>query len=357
MPIDPRTVRLLDAKHRPHARDEIDRLREVDLLRELVRDTARDGERVRALHAYVATGQPDALRLVSDVLHDAHESDLVRAGAATCIGHMGSVAEEPLLRGLDTTPPPLVRLKIAKSLGRLGGPASIEPLVRLAATTEGDVRLQATFALQLVAHRYGVRELANPPAYTELLDASDMKELTPRLVGSDYLRWVVGLIGADCFGIAPSTDRGVDFECTGSQLSLLLNGEQNSPLGLAELALRRPLILGLVAARSPEDGSRFVSRILLAGPLSDDTFYVAIHRTDGRLVHTGTGVIKGDEGDVSIRSAAVAGNFPLHVRARLRPDAIVWDLVQAGTRLIGSRPPDPFAPESARHSATSRLPR
>jgi hypothetical protein len=350
--VDPRSVKMLNRKHGARYQAEDHDPREVQLLREIMQGPAEDGDRVRAMNAYMERGEADAVRLLTENLHDEGQSVVVRAGAAACLGRAGSLAEPLLLQALEKALPGGVQTKVIKALGRVAGAASIPALQRIAATSEEDIRSQAAFSLQLAAHRCGSRELVHCPREVEVLPPLDLRPVVVRKVGADYVQSVVHQLGTDSYGIELAREPSVDFECRGSHQTLLLNA-QSRAFGMSRGALQRPMIFGLLAARSREDGRRFVSRVILVGPVSDDRFYVAVHRTDGRLMHSGTGTVRGEMADVSLQSVNTLGNFPLLVRVRIT-EQVVWDVIQAGRHIVESRTPDAFSPNDG-HDPTTDL--
>jgi hypothetical protein len=346
--VDPRDIRTLCRKHPASCRGSSIDARDIQSLRQIIQGPGNDGDRVRALNAYRQSGEPDAIRLLAELLLDPKQGETVRISAAAGLGRCGSLAEPLLLQALEQQSSCELQSKVIKALGRVAGTASIPVLQRIAATAEEIVRSQAAFSLQLAAHRGGLRELVRCPGGIEILEAVELRAVEVRDVAANYVQSVIEEIGTDNFGIEFDRGPSVDFECPGSQQTLLINS-QARPFGKALHTVDRPMILGLLAARSREEGHRFVSRVILAGPVDGDRFYVTVHRTDGRLMHQGAGTVREAMTELTLQSVDTVGNFALQARVRFG-DRIVWEEVKAGRHIIRSRTPDAYVPDGAHRS-------
>jgi hypothetical protein len=115
----------------------------------------------------------------------------------------------------------------------------------------------------------------------------------------------------------------------------------------------RPFILGLVADRSPEDGSYSVRWLLLSWPGEKAPLVnLAVHRPSGDRILHGTLKIGAKRGEFELRSVRRPGGVPVLLRGRLADNVIRITEALSEQIATARRSPTPTQPprrEPTRH--------
>jgi HEAT repeats len=331
---------ILHDKHRV-SREFLAALRPEDV--EQIRKTAVERgnpDRVRATNVLV-TANDKAVEAI--LLHNfKDEADAsVRGAAASQLGRIqASGSVEEVLRGaLLVEPDPGVQIQIAGALGRIGGPDALEPLGKLMGLSDGLVKEQAVFARAVVAHRNRVvgYELPAPDARDALPLNSELAKpfafvqapLREALLAAEN-------IGREAWGLTLQPERCYLVRCGADQMAVFVDFD-----ALAS----RPGVVGLVADRSPEDGSYGVHWLVLSWAGDGKSHRcLAVHRPSGARIFGGTVGLGPKGGKFELRSVNRAGGVPILIRGRTDGQALhVVDAISE-QRATPRRTPAPMQP-------------
>jgi hypothetical protein len=250
----------------------------------------------------------------------------------------------------------VLRDRIVWCLGRMGTASSIKILRQLERDPEPSVRQRASFALILVTHRIGEGE-ASIPLDEKLMDPPTGASIgsfdlgrPERILVEDALESLSGRL----YGLQASVDFTYSIDCDAYYL-LFLDAEHFGRR-LSDIITRRPLLIGVLAKRAPEDGSFSTYRLILAGPGGSDRFYLAVFRSDGRLVHCGGGSTRGSDVTFEIGSVDIEGNLPLHLQGAVRRGTVELDgAVFGAVRRRSTRFPAPLQPTGFRFAGLGAI--
>ena len=312
---------LLRHKHGA-SRELLAALRPEDLDR--ARDAAMEHgnpDRIKAIDLLVSARAAGTDALLVTILRNREESSAVRAAAAGQLGRLrpNTQPENVFLGLLQDTEDPAIRMQIAGALGRIGTTEAIEPLGRLVERSEGAVKLQADFARSVIAARYGVSGYDLPavdPREALPLDSNRARPFTFESAPLEEALVGWNNIGADSFGLRPEPESSHVVQCGPARMLVGLNPEGVHGDSTSSLT-SRPFILGLVADRSPEDGSYSVRWLLLSWPGEKASLVsLALHRPSGDRILQGTLKIGLKRGEFELRSVRRPGGVPVLLRGR-----------------------------------------
>lgn len=319
---------------------------DIEKLRAMVIGREASPNRTHALNLFTAIRPPNAHEILGEVLVRPDEDTALRAAAATHLGRLGGKdAEQILLKALADTLAPLLQTKIAAALGRTGTEEALARVQDFAQNGEPTVRKQFTLAALLISHRYGISGYApRLPDDVEYLDIGESTaeiaiERTSMTDSSALDSFVTG----DSYGLNVSVSNALALKCGPNDFVLAFE-ESYLKAGLVGMASQRPLFLGILAARAPEDGSYSASRFILVGPDERKRAYVAVYRTDGGLMHYGTGRGAREQGEFELRSLNVRGNIALELNGQINEGEITFTRSVVGLNVIGKQSPERFVP-------------
>ena len=319
---------------------------EMDRLHGMALGHVPSPDRLRALSLLAGSGVADAPRVLGAVLGRHGEDPRVRAAAATQLGSLGGrEAETALAASAELPADPIVRIKTAGALGRIGTRDAIPALRRLADDEDEAVRRQARFGLVLVAHREGIpgHEVPRPDPAAALKLPRQAAMFRVERAGPDDLREVAELRPGERFGVEVAREEGLRIDCGPSRFLVAFDAELLEQ-GMSRRAAERPVLVGVVARQAPEDGSYSVWRTLLGGPAGDGSLYVAVHRTDGTLVHFGSARAEGEQAGFELRSTQVGGNVAIEVAGQVRGRDVAVTRARAATSRVRGASPVPRMP-------------
>jgi len=282
------------------------------------------------MEALAATSTPEApevpeAEVLGEVLASESEGVPVRASAAMLLGQLGSrKAEDALLANLSMATDTTLRARIAKALAKVGSVHSIRVLTELAQDPEPIVRSQASFSRSVIAYRLGLSGFELPvPSAPEMLEVDPSNSLPLKIepASAEEIRATLSSLGGDTYGLMPSEEVGYRIEC-GPRRMVLALARDFVQRNITALAMKRYMFFGLIARRSPVDGSFSVSLLLFEWPSDEDRFYVAAHRTDGKQLLFGPGVTDSDAATFELNAVSGRGSKAVLVRGRLQGPAI-----------------------------------
>ncbi len=293
---------------------------------------------------------PEAVAVLTEVLEDPERHTPLRSGAAIVLGRIESAdAERVLLRNVDRVPEP-VRAEILRSLGQIGTLDALPAVLEARAKSEGATAETARFASILISCRFhlDIGEWPEVPP-TDMLDVPAERQVVVRAdpPSPDRARQVLSdLQQYPSGGVRLSPENMVELRCRGETNVLCLNHEVSNE-NSADLLMRAPTLLAVVALESPETSEFSVSFVVLTNP-ADESVRVAAFRCSGKLALAGVGRRTKEGLDFSLRSVARPGALPIEVRATFTGGRLEVTSATAGVDRLPARIPRAGVPPRPR---------
>lgn len=309
---------VFSAEHRA-PREVIARL-DATALRELeatVRGEAHHQFRVRAMGALVDARGPGATAALRQVLSKRDEDPAVRAAAAFQLGRAGPPAEAALVSAIRGRPQATVAIAAASALAKVGSPAAIDALARLADRKDAAGQ-QARFAATVIAFRHHLKGHEPPaPGRAKLLELPrrGRAPVSSRALEGAELDAAFADLRYDTYGIQLVASHALRLDCGPARYLIALNPD------LAGLDV--PNVAAIVALRAETDQSYSVSRLVLSWPARGGTVNVAVYRPAGQQALVGTASIRGPRATFRLQSVEGRGNPPIDLRGTVESGRLV----------------------------------
>ena len=308
------TPRLRETSSRNPDEVSLRRLREIVAGREEVPDFPRTS----AIHLLAFSDLPTRHRDLEAVLENEREPENLRRVAANHLGKINTPAAIQILVENISTGSQQVLAGILKALGRVGGTAELEAVLKAKEYATGHAAQQAAFAAALISHREGLagNELPMPDegSYLKIPEGAARLEVT-RAAPSDA-EMCLRSLASQPFGIEYAEQSIYQLRCVKTVLMILLNRKFAGSEAMAKAAERKALPC-VVATRNEETGSYSVSFLLLSKPARvKGEIDLLVTRSTGDPVLAGTARTHGDRAE-------------FHLRAISRPGAVGIELAGA----------------------------
>jgi hypothetical protein len=315
----------------------------IALLVEIVSGRADHPRRERACGVLVAADPARAVDPLRQLLRNESEGLNLRVAAAAALGHARiPEAEKALLEAISTARPVVLRARVASSLCKIGTDNSRGTFQELTADPEESVRRLGHFGLVLIAHRMG-RDGFRPPhdaGLPNLPPGTGVTKCVPSEPPRALVQEVLPSLRDDTYGVRIGERGTFGIDC--DEYWLLCLDEEYFREGFHRRLTRAPSLVGLLARRSPSDGSFSTSRVILGGPSdSPSSFYIAAFRTDGNLSHSGTGTVANDRASFELFSTA-AETLTVQVRGTLSQGNLTFEAAVYSQRDRHQRTPVPL---------------
>jgi hypothetical protein len=341
---------------RSHTLDQttLEALEPTDLeeLRSMALGRRDSPSRIRAMDALVASAFPEAPEVLGEVLGAPSEDVSLRAAAAAQLGRLAPPeAEDILLNNLPTATDLVLRVRIAEALAKAGSVHSIDMLQELAREDpEATVRRQASFSSSIIAYRSGLSGYEIPvPSATEVLelDPDNSLAFTIGPASVEETRATLSSLGTDTYGLTLSDEVGYRIECGPTRMFLTLAADfVRRRRNVRGVGMKRYMLPGLIAQRSPVNGDMSVRMLLFSWPADDDHFHLAVHRTGGNQLLYGSGVTDGDAAEFELNSIRGRGNMAVLLRGRLQRSAVFFTDALSSPTIVEQAVPQEFQPPS-----------
>ena len=211
-------------------------------------------QRGRAIFAVAASDDPRRVHDLETIVRDEHAPADVRQLAAYLLGRIDTAAARTALLALLDVPHAPAGT-VAQSLGRIGERSAFDALARASASWTGYPRVQAQFAMRLIAHRGDLDfpEPGKPEPELVPLIADDLHDFVWRPAGALVTQIALRSLNAEPFGIELDDRAAQLIQCGTSQFIFLLNRALGSPIDVQTL-LHRKTIAGILARQSSQNG-------------------------------------------------------------------------------------------------------
>jgi hypothetical protein len=243
------------------------------------------------------------------------------------------VASEILVSAV-TVDDAVVRLGVVRALGMVGGMEAVKTIDRVMPELNGRVRDQAMFARTLIAHRHG-QAVAAPATYdaNPLEPARDCgRPVRIRPSHPGMVEQCLTSIGSWPYGIEVDDRSILEYQCDRSTGAILLNRALAGRDAMDRL-LARPALAGLEARKDKATGRYSVSLVILTTP-SEEGIDIRVHLTNGTLLFTGHGGVRGGEAHWILRAIQRAGAFPFRASGTFAGERLVIEGAESGARVL-----------------------
>jgi HEAT repeat protein len=309
---------------------------EIARVEEIARGRVASDFRVKALEVLAAARGAEAVGALVDTALDGSLDSALRAAAVVQLGRKGGAeAEGALVRLVEGEEDVSVRLRAAQALAKIGSPEALKPLGALADAADPSVARRAAFARSVLAYRQGLAgfelprpgndDLVPPPQHEVAAVESAPASLHEAAAALDDLR-------QDSYGLRLVREQSYAVDC--GLVRLLLALDADAVRDMSASAEPRPRLLGLVAERSPEDGSFSVRWLVFSTP-AERGLDLAVHRQTGEHVLFGPAVPSRGVVRFELGAVAAVGNPAVQVSGELRRGRLTLAGTSAATVGIG----------------------
>jgi hypothetical protein len=242
-------------------------------------------------------------------------ADPVRGGALRALA--GTHPDRALALARDLRDPgERLALAALTTLGRLGGPDDVAAVARLADAPEASplIAARAGFARTLLVHRFGLEDLADPPAMDLLPEpGSGATEFVSSATGAMRAAAVIAAVQRTMPELSSQTHLVLDVACRGSVIHLILRRDLQVADGLATLS-RVPAVIGVIASAVPEHNRISADMVILSRPTADG-LALSVTRTTGEPTYAGTAAGTPDGLTADLRAVRQPGAAASRIRA------------------------------------------
>jgi hypothetical protein len=283
---------------------------------------------------------PEVCALLKAVVADKAEPAGIRAVAAAKLVLMPEKEAEGALVANLGVADPLVKAKVMKSLGCIGGKTALARLKTLREPAEAFVKKQWLFAKTLIAYRLDLDEEHLPfmkgKERTAGKDADlvklSLRRLNRRAVGTALQRF------PGCrYGIDVSEQSGFELTAGRSRWALFLNRELQG-LGIFANIKKRKFITGLLSLYDKRTDSYSVQYVVLSNP-ANKAVEIMLVRPDGEVFYSGKADASDGIMNFRIQDIDRPGTAPTTVKGRLTLKGVMLDVcIPFGHRKGKQRP-------------------
>jgi hypothetical protein len=263
---------------------------------------------------------------IGSFLLNSKESDTIRKIAAINLGKIDSPkAKEILIKSTKTVKGDILAT-IVIAMSKYGDNKSLNAISLVKKKNKGFVRSQAAFALAIISHRLGLKGNELPPpnnkGYLKLFRES--RPVMIKKAIKEELDICLKTIDKKPYGIELS-QRFVYYINHGEYSIILLNRDLDSFESVKRL-LKQKAIVGIIAQKSVELGSYFVSYLILTSPTKKGgEINIWLVRSYGKTCYGGTAKIKDVEVVFSVKSIAETGVSPFIIAGKIGRSGLILE--------------------------------
>lgn len=314
-----------------------------------IRAAARGKHRVLpqhyALEVLAMSGFPNRHRDLEAVLTDESAAPRLRYLAALGLAHADREAAERILISASETRDARVRAGVLRSLGRIGGPASLDVIERMLPGTEGATRRHGLFAAALIAHRLGLpgHSIAAVPAGQRLELVGDAGERirVSAPIRAESESCLVSL-GQRPYNIELAEQPMYQVRCGRCTGMVLLNRDYAGPDALS-LLVRRKALVAIGALRHPSFGTYSPAIVFLTNPdAGGGRVQMSVHLTNGQQVFAGEMIARDDAASWMLHAVRRLGAFPIRIEGDYRSGRFGVTTAASGRRVVLQTRPRPM---------------
>ena len=288
-------------------------LSEADLehVEAIARGRIGSPNRVGALEILAIAHGEKAAGTFAETAADESLDPALRAVAVIQLGRVGGPeAERALIELAGNARDASVRLRTAHALAKTASPDALSAFDALVDDENPLVRRRATFARSVLAYRHGIGGFELPvPEEADLLPPpkDEVVRVRSKPAPRDEAGAALADMQRDSYGARLAEDQAYAIDCGSTRMLLVLDASA----GDAD-ARDRPLFLGLVAERLPEDGSYSVRWLAFSTP-ADPALRLSLNRQSGEQVLDGEVHVERGSARFELSAVATVGNTAVKV--------------------------------------------
>lgn len=299
------------------------------------------GDRIKALTAIAHIGGAGECKMLGRIVADEKEDSDVRAVAAISLSLSQPDKAERELIANTTVKSDIVLGRVARSLGRIGGEASLKALDKISDTKSNLVRKEVAFAKALISYRLGIERdtLRFVMADERKIKVNkDTLKLDVRPASTKELRNCLDLLEGSSYRLNVSKDFGFKMGCGRTTFMLLMNKDSFGN-GILSRVMEQKQFAGLVTLRSEETGTYAVQSLVLTSPHESSTLDIMVCRTDGTALYSGRGYVKDGAMTFSVSDLERPGSVPSQITGKLSAKGIEFEECYSLRTRQGKRSP------------------
>lgn len=305
------------------------------------------GDRLKALQVVSQLGSPQDCGILGQVIGKEKEDISLRAAAAVNMAYLKpELAENDLIRYLEVQDD-LVRSKVIKSLGMIGGTGAYKALSELENVQIDFVQKQLTFARALIAYRHNLD--ADPLPFIEGAERQrglqdELLQLTVKPIRTPKIVAAMKRFEGSTYGIELSESTGFEVIVGKAKWMLFIN-KRSAEEGIIKSINSRKMIMGLLSRWIRETDTYNVQYVVLTKPTEDNQVQIMVVRSDGELFYSGKATVKGNIMSFMISDIKRPGTAPTKVRGKLTLGGIELDVSVPVSKRENKRLPRTIDPE------------
>jgi len=297
-------------------------------------------DRVKALNAITCIGIPQCTEILSNILQNDEEDKYLRVTAASLFSLVPSEDAESELIACLGTEEALVRLKVIKSLGCIGGSKVFEALDKISNINRDYVRKQLVFAKALISYRLGLEQ--DPLPFVEGVDRKrgrrdELLKLTLQRVRSKKVGKCVERLEGSTYGIEFADKMGFEVTAGKANWILLLN-KKSVEKDLLRSITNQKMIIGLLTRWIKVTGTYSVQYVVLTKPNDNQSISIMVVRTDGEVCYSGRANMKKGIMSFLLSDIERPGTAPTKVKGKFGPRGVKLELTVPFCKRKGQRP-------------------
>jgi len=277
------------------------------------------GDRIKAFHIVARLGSQEDIEMLGKIIgRDGEDVDLRAAAAVNLAYSRPDIAEKELMKHLDV-PDNLIRSKVIKSLGMIGGPDAYEALLRLENVQADFVQKQLIFARALLAYRHNLDADPLPfleGAEREQRSGDKLLKLTVKKVGSKKVGAARERFEGSAYGIELSKSAGFEVSVGRARWMMFIN-QHTAKEGIVKSINSRKMVMGLLSRWMRETDTYDAQYVVLTKPTEDSQVQIMVIRSDGEMFYSGKATVGGKTMTFMISDIDRPGTAPTRVKGKL----------------------------------------
>lgn len=297
---------------------------DIEYLRKLAVGTIPSINRTSALRALALLDDEYAGKIFSEILCNEEEKKDIRINTAINLALIPSEIAEPLLIKNLKIKDEIIKLKIIKVLGEIGGTQSLSVLDKIEIKKSNIFEKQLSLSKALISSRLGLnrRDLK----FIRSLKREITRDFLPFTVvklPSKELVNQLKLLKEKTFGVTISMVIGYETKFDNTSSLVLLNN-LNFEHELKELYLKRNMVLGFIAPWVEEPEAYTIQYIIMT-QTANSKIEIMVLKRNGEVVYSGIGNIIKNKLIFDVYDIKQPGSRHTHIHGVLDQQGLIFD--------------------------------
>jgi hypothetical protein len=305
------------------------------------------GDRLKAFQILSKLNSQQDCEILDRVIGKENEDISLRAAAAINMAYLKSnLAEFELIKHLRVKND-LIRSKVIKSLGMIGGQDSYMALLGLENIQPDFIQKQLIFAKALIAYRLNLDDDPlpfisgipdNPRSQDEFL------KMNINIIGARKIEAALKRFMGSTYGIEISKTSGFEIIIGKAIWKLFINKQQASN-GIINSISSRKMIIGLLCRWIKETSTYSPQYVILTKPTRNKEVQVMVIRSDGEMFYSGIMTIEGNAMSFVVSNIKRLGTAPTKVKGKLTLKGLQIETSILANKREKKRSPSTIEPE------------